>query len=69
MSLLMAGGLGLDDLSGPFQPLPFYDSVYLYLSVHESKVGDGVKFHDYYWRTGPIPEIALAFLYLAKPRD
>jgi len=23
----MAGGLELDDLSGPFQPKPFYDSV------------------------------------------
>jgi len=27
MSLLMAGWLGPDDLSGPFQPKPFYDSV------------------------------------------
>jgi len=27
MSLLMAGELELDDLQGPFQPLPFYDSV------------------------------------------
>ena len=26
MSLLMAGGLEPDDLSGPFQPKPFYDS-------------------------------------------
>jgi len=26
MSLLMAGGLEPDDLQGPFQPLPFYDS-------------------------------------------
>jgi len=29
MSLLMARGLEPDDLSGPFQPLPFYDSLYL----------------------------------------
>jgi len=27
MSLLMAEGLEPDDLSGPFQPLPFYDSI------------------------------------------
>ena len=26
-SLLMAEGVELDDLQGPFQPLPFYDSV------------------------------------------
>jgi len=29
MSLLMAGGLEPDDLEGPFQPKPFYDSVIL----------------------------------------
>jgi len=27
MSLLMAGGLEPDNLQGPFQPLPFYDSI------------------------------------------
>jgi len=27
MSLLMAGGLELDDLQSPFQPKPFYDSM------------------------------------------
>ena len=27
MSLLMAGGLEPGDLSGPFQPKPFYDSI------------------------------------------
>jgi len=27
LSLLMAGGLELDNLEGPFQPLPFYDSI------------------------------------------
>jgi len=27
MSLLMAGGLKPDDLQGPFQPKPFYDSM------------------------------------------
>jgi len=27
MSLSMAGGLEPDDLSGPFQPKPFYDRV------------------------------------------
>jgi len=27
MSLLMAGGLEPDDLKGPFQPLPLYDSM------------------------------------------
>jgi len=27
MSLLMAGGLEPDDLRGPFQPKPFYDSM------------------------------------------
>jgi len=27
MSLFMAGGLEPDDLQGPFQPLPFYDSM------------------------------------------
>jgi len=27
MSLLMAGGLEPDDLQGPFQTLPFYDSM------------------------------------------
>ena len=27
MSLLMAGGLEPDDLQGPFQPKPFYDSI------------------------------------------
>ena len=27
MSLLMAGGVEPDDLEGPFQPKPFYDSV------------------------------------------
>jgi len=26
-SLLMTGGLELDDLQGPFQPKPFYDSM------------------------------------------
>jgi len=31
MSLLMAGGLEPDDLSGPFQPKPFYDSMNLYI--------------------------------------
>jgi len=31
MSLLMAEGLVIDDLSGPFQPKPFYDSMILYL--------------------------------------
>jgi len=29
MSLLMAGGLEPDDLEGPFQPKPFYDSMIL----------------------------------------
>ena len=29
MSLLMAALLKLDDLQGPFQPLPFYDSMIL----------------------------------------
>jgi len=29
MSLLMAGGLESDDLEGPFQPKPFYDSTVL----------------------------------------
>jgi len=29
MSLLMAGGLEPGDLSGPFQPKPFYDSMIL----------------------------------------
>jgi len=29
MSLLMAGGLEPDDLQGPFQPNPFYDSTSL----------------------------------------
>jgi len=29
VSLLMAGELEPDDLSGPFQPLPFYDSMIL----------------------------------------
>ena len=29
MSLLMAGGLEQDDLYGPFQPKPFYDSMIL----------------------------------------
>jgi len=28
MFLLTAGGLDLDDLSGPFQPLPLYDSIF-----------------------------------------
>jgi len=32
MSLLMAGGLEPDDLSGPFQPKPFYDSVIIVTS-------------------------------------
>jgi len=27
MSLLMAGGVEADDLHGPFQPKPFYDSL------------------------------------------
>jgi len=27
MSLLMAGGVEPDDLQGPFQPKPFYDSM------------------------------------------
>jgi len=31
MSLLMAGELESDDLYGPFQPLPLYDSMILYL--------------------------------------
>jgi len=31
MSLLMAGGLEPDDLQGPFQPKPFYDSMILWL--------------------------------------
>ena len=31
MSLLMAGGLEPDDLQGPFQPLPFCDSLFSYL--------------------------------------
>ena len=26
----------------------FVFGMYLYLSVHESKIGDGVKFHGYY---------------------
>jgi len=30
MSLLMAGGLEIDDLQARFQPLPFYDSMILY---------------------------------------
>jgi len=29
MSLLMAGGLEPDDLEGPFQPKPFYHSMFL----------------------------------------
>jgi len=31
---LMAGGLELDDLQGPFQPLPFYDSITLFASKY-----------------------------------
>jgi len=36
MSLLMAGRLEPDDLSGPFQPLPFHDPglVFVFLSIH-----------------------------------
>ena len=33
MSLLMAGGLEPDDLSGPFQLKPFYDSVILWFCI------------------------------------
>ena len=32
MSLLMAGGLEPDDLQGPFQPKPFYDSIIVWFS-------------------------------------
>jgi len=31
VSLLMAGGLEPDDLEGPFQPLPSYDSMVFYI--------------------------------------
>jgi len=38
MSLLMAGGLDPDDLQGPFQPKPFYDSMAgLWLCLKEHK--------------------------------
>ena len=35
MSLLMAGGLEPDDLLGPFQPLPFYDSMILRIQAFD----------------------------------
>ena len=38
MSLLMAGGLEPDDLEGPFQPKPFYDSMIRYFRQTPSAV-------------------------------
>lgn len=43
--------------------------IYVYLPANESKVGDEVKFHGYYSRTGLVPKIAVASKYLAKARD
>jgi len=39
MSLLKAGGLEPDDLQGPFQPLPFYDSM-------KSGISNLITFYD-----------------------
>ena len=36
MSLLMAGGLEPEELSGPFQPKPSYDSMIISLPMHKS---------------------------------
>ena len=40
MALLMAGGLEPDDLQGPFQPKPLYDSMISRLMIKFINVSD-----------------------------
>jgi len=63
MSLLMAGGLEPDDLQGSFQPLPFCDSMILYvhLAAHRAQQQTGLPSPWYHPGLSPRPALATAW--------